>query len=65
MRRFIPLAVAALAAAGLSSAALAGAASAANAAPVHAFGASGLPKHIYAPYFEAYDSTDGGLAQLS
>jgi hypothetical protein len=67
LRRLLPLAVAAVAAVGLSSAALAGAASAANAAPVHApaFGARGLPAHIYAPYFEAYDSTDGGLAQLS
>ena len=25
----------------------------------------GLPAHIYAPYFESWDSTDGGLAQLS
>ncbi|HEX3955889.1 MAG TPA: glycosyl hydrolase family 18 protein [Trebonia sp.] len=67
MRRLIPLAVAALAAAGLSSAALAGAASAATAAPTHApaFRASALPAHIYAPYFESWDSTDGGLAQLS
>jgi hypothetical protein len=27
--------------------------------------ASGLPAHVYAPYFETYDTTDGGLAQLS
>ncbi len=67
MRRFIPLAVAALAAAGMSGTALAGAASAAPAAPAHApaFEARGLPAHIYAPYFESWDSTDGGLAQLS
>jgi hypothetical protein len=60
--------VAALAAAGLSGTALAGAASAAPAGgPVHgpAFGAHGLPAHIYAPYFESWDTTDGGLAQLS
>jgi hypothetical protein len=59
--------VAALAAAGLSSTALAGAASAATAAPAHApvFRPAGLPAHIYAPYFEAWDSTDGGLSQLS
>jgi hypothetical protein len=24
-----------------------------------------LPPHVYAPYFETYDTTDGGLAQLS
>jgi hypothetical protein len=24
-----------------------------------------LPPHLYAPYFETYDTTDGGLAQLS
>jgi len=42
----------------------AGAASAAPAdLPSHA--ASSLPAHIYAPYFEAWDSSDGGLAQLS
>jgi hypothetical protein len=67
LRRFIPLAVAALAAAGLSSTALAVAASAAPAAPAHApvFSHAGLPAHIYAPYFETYDTTDGGMAQLS
>jgi Glycosyl hydrolases family 18 len=27
--------------------------------------APGLPAHVYAPYFETWDSTDGGLAQLS
>ena len=42
-----------------------------SAAPTsHAAGASRgaevvLPPHVYATYFEAYDSTDGGLAQLS
>ena len=63
MRRLISLAVAAVAAVGLSSTALAGAASAAAATP--AFGHGSLPAHIYAPYFESWDSTDGGLAQLS
>jgi Glycosyl hydrolases family 18 len=68
LRRFIPLAAAALAAAGITTAA---ATASASAAPTsHAAGASRsadviLPPHVYAPYFEAYDSTDGGLAQLS
>ena len=66
MRRLLPLALAALAAAGLSSAALAGAASAATAAAgSHGWGPASLPAHIYAPYFESWDSTDGSLAQLS
>ena len=55
--------MAAVAAIGLSGTALAGAASASAATP--AFGHGGLPAHIYAPYFESWDSTDGGLAQLS
>jgi hypothetical protein len=65
LRRFITLTVAALAATGLSTAA-AGAASAAQ-PPAHAtaVGAHGLPAHIYAPYFETWDSTDGTMAQLS
>ena len=25
----------------------------------------GLPRHVFAPYFETYDTTDGGLAALS
>jgi hypothetical protein len=28
-------------------------------------GDNGLPSHVYAPYFETYDTTDGGLAALS
>jgi hypothetical protein len=65
LRRFIPLAVAALAATGLTTAAVTASASAAT-TPAASRGASViLPPHAYAPYFEAYDTTDGGLAQLS
>ena len=66
MRRFIPLAVAALAAAGITTAAAtatAGAATTTHAGIPRADVI--LPPHVYAPYFEAYDTTDGGLAQLS
>jgi hypothetical protein len=65
LRRFIPLAVAALAAAGITTAAATATASAAT--TTHAAGGANvvLPPHVYAPYFEAYDTTDGGLAQLS
>ena len=28
-------------------------------------GGHGLPPHVFAPYFETYDTTDGGLAALS
>ena len=68
MRRSIPLAVAALAAAGVTTIATTASSSAATTS--HAAGSSRsadviLPPHVYAPYFEAYDSTDGGLAQLS
>ncbi|MGI8448604.1 MAG: chitinase [Streptosporangiaceae bacterium] len=28
-------------------------------------GGHGLPQHVFAPYFETYDTTDGGLAALS
>jgi hypothetical protein len=35
------------------------------AAPAHADERAALPPHVYAPYFEAWDSADGGLAQLS
>jgi len=65
LRRFIPLAMAALAAAGITTVAATATASAATAS--HAAGVSDvvLPPHVYAPYFEAYDTTDGGLAQLS
>jgi hypothetical protein len=68
LRRSIPLAVAALAAAGVTTIATTASSSAATTS--HAAGSSRsadviLPPHVYAPYFEAYDSTDGGLAQLS
>jgi chitinase len=57
--------VAALAAAGITTAAATATASAAT--TTHAAGGASvvLPPHVYAPYFEAYDTTDGGLAQLS
>ena len=35
------------------------------AAPARAAERAGLPPHVYAPYFESWDSADGGLAQLS
>jgi Glycosyl hydrolases family 18 len=68
LRRSIPLAVAALAAAGITTIATTASSSAATTS--HAAGSSRsadvvLPPHVYAPYFEAYDTTDGGLAQLS
>ena len=58
MRRLLPLALAALAAvAGVGTAA---------AVPAHAdTGSAALPPHLYAPYFQSWDSADGGLAQLS
>ena len=65
MRRFIPLAVAALAAAGITPAAATATASAATTAQAAGGASVVLPPHVYAPYFEAYDTTDGGLAQLS
>ena len=66
MRRFIPLAVAALAATGITTAAVTASASAATTPAAASRDASViLPPHAYAPYFEAYDTTDGGLAQLS
>jgi len=37
----------------------------AAAAPARADVRGALPPHVYAPYFESWDSTDGGLAQLS
>ncbi|HWF82888.1 MAG TPA: hypothetical protein VN695_20105 [Streptosporangiaceae bacterium] len=36
----------------------------ASASTRHADGL-GLPRHVFAPYFETYDTTDGGLADLS
>ncbi|HEX4087733.1 MAG TPA: hypothetical protein VHZ33_03395 [Trebonia sp.] len=65
MRRFIPIAVAALAAAGIATAAATASASAATASGGSRDASVVLPSHSYAPYFEAYDTTDGGLAQLS
>jgi len=67
----MPLAVAAVAAAGMTGITTAATAATASAATIsHAAGAYRgpdvvLPPHVYAPYFEAYDTTDGGLAQLS
>jgi hypothetical protein len=61
--------VAALAAAtmGTAAATTANAATAVtSAAPAHAaFGERPLPAHVYAPYFETYDTTNGSLAQQS
>jgi len=75
VRRLLPLAAAALAATGATAAivaAPAGAATSASATPsggavtADAAGAAApLPPHVFAPYFETYDTTDGGLAQLS
>jgi hypothetical protein len=38
---------------------------AAAAAPARAAERPALPPHVYAPYFQSWDSADGGLAQLS
>jgi hypothetical protein len=69
LRRLIPLALATLAVAGAGTAAVTGAASAtttSTAKAAHAsWGARALPAHVYSPYFESWDSTDGSLAQLS
>lgn len=68
MRRLIPLTLAALAAAGGLSTAVADTATAApttaSSAAAHTVNAE-LPPHVFAPYFETYDTTDGGLAQLA
>jgi hypothetical protein len=37
----------------------------AAAAPARAAARAALPPHVYAPYFESWDSADGGLAHLS
>ena len=58
LRRHLPACLAVLAAA----AAVAGTAAA---APASAVERAALPTHVYAPYVESWDSTDGGLAQLS
>jgi chitinase len=46
-------------------AAAAAVAGAAAAAPARAAVRPALPAHVYAPYFQSWDSADGGLAQLS
>jgi hypothetical protein len=40
-------------------------AASASASPSFWPGHGGLPNHVYAPYFETYDTTDGSLASLS
>jgi len=77
LRRLIPLALATLAVAGAGTAAAAGAASGAVTATASAttgspasiaqapLGARRLPAHVYAPYFESWDSSQGSLAQVS
>jgi hypothetical protein len=62
MRRPTPL-LAALAAAAAAVASIGLAAPGASAATWHRPGV--LPSHVFAPYFETYDTTDGGLAQLA
>ena len=58
MRRLLPLALAALA--------TVAAAGTAATAPAYAASNNGsLPPHLYAPYFQTWDSADGGMAQLS
>ena len=61
MRRPLPI-LTALTAATATVAAL-GLASASASAGTRADGA--LPRHVFAPYFETYNTTDGGLADLS
>jgi hypothetical protein len=63
LRRLIPLALAVTAAVAASAAATAGAAAAAPASAAH-FPAA-LPQHVFAPYFEAWDTSNGTLAQQS
>jgi hypothetical protein len=58
LRRHLSACLAVLAAA----AAVAGTAAA---APARADERADLPSHVYAPYFQSWDSADGGLAQLS
>ena len=68
MRRLIPLTLAFLVAAGAGAAAVTGTASAATghgAAASHETGQAGLPAHLFAPYFEAWDTSNGSLAQQS
>jgi hypothetical protein len=68
LRRLIPLALAILAVAGAGSAAGAGTAIAATAhgtAPGAGRPHAGLPAHLFAPYFEGWDTSNGSLAQQS
>jgi hypothetical protein len=70
MRRRSPLraALTATAAALVTAATLGLTATGAHAADVARAGhqaGGGLPRHVFAPYFETYDTTDGGLAALS
>ena len=58
MRRPLSACLAVLA----TAAAVAGTAAA---APARAADRPALPPHVYAPYFQSWDSADGGLAQLS
>jgi hypothetical protein len=61
LRRLLSIALVTLAAAGATTTAFAGAA---NASPLP-FGHGGLPAHVYAPYVETWDSSQGTVAQLS
>jgi hypothetical protein len=70
MRRHTPI-LAALAVSSMTAAALALAPAAASASTSASTSVSTwhrqstLPQHVFAPYFETYDTTDGGLAALS
>jgi hypothetical protein len=68
LRRLIPLALTALAIAGAGGVAAAGTASAGTASAgtgSAALGHARLPDHVFAPYFEAWDTSNGTLAQQS
>jgi hypothetical protein len=77
LRRLVPLTVTAVAAVAATIGFLAPTASADTATGGHPataghpaaltgnYSARVLPPHVYAPYFETYDTTNGGLAQLS
>ena len=67
MRRstFLATAIASVAAVSATVAAVTAGAASAAVADFPWQAAHGLPAHVYAPYFETWDSTDGGLAQLS
>ena len=65
-RRFrIRAALTAAATATITAATLGLTAAGASAATAAGPGGHGLPPHVFAPYFETYDTTDGGLAALS